>query len=449
MAAAREEIDGLRGQIGAKFPKYWAQRAPAVVTLAALTGQGVKPGPLAEDEALILISIPNYDEPRGLVFAVSRGGVAVGHVRENETRLVELTQKLRQQIQQPALSDEAGVHPTLAPFDRLAAWQLYDALLGDPALAPILARAKRLLFVTSDPLKEIPFGTLITAKPQGDPVARDAATLRSTRWLLREKAVSVFPSVSSLVALRMAAPRAPEPREPLLAFADPQFERAERGLPGDRKTRLFRSAEATATGYPVFRSLGRSGEEEMGRIAALLGAPRDAVLSGPAASEAAFKALARNGKLGKYHVLGFATHGLVPGDAENLQEPALALSVPTDTSEDGILRASEISALSISADVVLLSACNTGTLRQSRSLVGLSRAFLRAGSRAVIVTYWQVETDVGLRILPAMFAAAKADPKLSLAEALRAASLMMLDEGESDDAHPSRWAAYSLIGDGR
>jgi CHAT domain-containing protein len=447
ISQVRDEIERLRGQISAKFPEYWSLRSPAAATLESLTG-GPRAKPLlAEGEALILVSIPDYDEPGGLVFAVSRHGTAVGRVGLTQSKLTELATQLRRQIQQPTLTDDSAGPAPAAPFDRDSAWRLHQALFGDPALQAVLAKANTLLVVTSDPLKEIPFGVLVTRKPEGNVVASDPASLRGTAWLLREKAVTVFPSVASLVALRSTAPAVQQVRKPFLAFADPQFAAAPPS--GGDSGGSYRSAGAARTGFPVLRDLAGQGRAEMEGIARILGASEDSVLTGPAASEDALKRLANDGTLRGYRVLGFATHGLVPGDASSLREPALALSEPTSGKEDGILRASEISAMSLSADVILLSACNTGTLRQSRSLIGLSRAFLRGGARATVVTFWSVRNDVGARILPAAFAATRADPKLSLAQALRLASLRMLDDPSFDGAHPAQWAAYTMVGDGR
>src|SRR3546814_8473641 len=92
----------------------------------------------------------------------------------------------------------------------------------------------------------------------------------------------------------------------------------------------------------------------------------------------------------------FAPHGLVPGDLNGLAEPALALSAPavTGASGDGLLTMSEILGLRLNADWIVLSACNTasGDGASAEAVSGLGRAFFYAGTRAVLVTNWPVET---------------------------------------------------------
>ena len=95
--------------------------------------------------------------------------------------------------------------------------------------------------------------------------------------------------------------------------------------------------------------------------------------------------------LNNYRVIQFATHGLVAGDLSGLAEPALVLTpprVPTEA-DDGLLTASEIAALRLNADWVVLSACNTaaGTGQGAEALSGLARAFFYAGARALLVSH--------------------------------------------------------------
>ena len=99
-----------------------------------------------------------------------------------------------------------------------------------------------------------------------------------------------------------------------------------------------------------------------------------------------------------YRIVHFATHGLLAGETAQLAnanaEPALVLSPPVVASEedDGLLTASEISALKLNADWVVMSACNTagGGKPGAEALSGLARAFFYAGARALLVSHWPV-----------------------------------------------------------
>ena len=97
-----------------------------------------------------------------------------------------------------------------------------------------------------------------------------------------------------------------------------------------------------------------------------------------------------------------ATHGLVAGDVKGIGEPALVLTIPaTPTADDdGLLTASEVAQLKLNADWVVLSACNTmaGDRPGAEALSGLARAFFYAGSRALLVSHWTVESNAAARL---------------------------------------------------
>jgi CHAT domain-containing protein len=114
--------------------------------------------------------------------------------------------------------------------------------------------------------------------------------------------------------------------------------------------------------------------DEVKRIAAALGAKPDALVRGRDATERRV----RETDLSRYRVIAFATHGLLPGELDCQNEPALALAPPAAAGGDGLLDASEVAMLKLDADWVVLSACNTagpdGSLG-GESLSGLTRAF--------------------------------------------------------------------------
>ena len=107
-------------------------------------------------------------------------------------------------------------------------------------------------------------------------------------------------------------------------------------------------------------------------------------------------------------VLVFATHGLVPGDLDGLWEPSLALSAPEVTGEpgtDGLLTMGEVMGLTLDADWVVLSACNTaaGSGAGAEAVSGLGQAFFYAGARSLLVTGWPVETTSATALTTDLF----------------------------------------------
>ena len=142
--------------------------------------------------------------------------------------------------------------------------------------------------------------------------------------------------------------------------------------------------------------------------------------------------LVKSTKLSDRRVIVFATHGLVPGDLNGLSEPALALSAPevTGGKSDGLLTLSEILSLELDADWVVLSACNTGSASGAgaEAVSGLGRAFFYAGTRAVLVSHWPVETTSAKKLTTSLFRRQAAAPDLSRAAALQQAALQLIDE---------------------
>jgi CHAT domain-containing protein len=128
---------------------------------------------------------------------------------------------------------------------------------------------------------------------------------------------------------------------------------------------------------------------------------------------------------------------------------------------DGLLTASEITQLRLDADLVILSACNTAAAASrgtdaigAESLSGLARAFFYAGTRALLVSYWYVDSAAAVELMTATVKATKDGNGLGTAEALRRSMVALSkDESPRQDrppfSHPSVWGPFSIVGDGR
>jgi CHAT domain-containing protein len=130
----------------------------------------------------------------------------------------------------------------------------------------------------------------------------------------------------------------------------------------------------------------------------------------------------------------------------------LLLTPPEKASDidDGYLSASEIAALKLDADWVILSACNTaaGDTKDADALSGLARAFFYAGARSLLVSHWSVNSEATVKLITKAVAELKSDPKIGRAEALRRSMSSMIDTGTDDEAHPALWAPFVLVGEG-
>lgn len=143
--------------------------------------------------------------------------------------------------------------------------------------------------------------------------------------------------------------------------------------------------------------------------------------------------------LGAYRYIHFATHGVLGGEIPGLGEPALVLA--SDAAGDAFLRASDAAALNLNAMLTVLSACNTGSGRvmTGEGVLGMSRAFLLAGSQHVLVSLWPVDSKVTEELMVSFYRHERAgrDPDM----ALRAAMI----EVRQQRRHPFYWAPFTLI----
>ena len=461
IATLRDERAALRRRIDADFPDYAALVRPQPVAVERLQ-QVLKP-----DEALVATLVTAR---RTLVWAIPKSGkAAFAVVPKGRDALERAVQALR-----ASLDPQARTLGDIPPFDVETAHALYASLLQPVAAG--WEKAKSVFVVGHDVLGRLPFQVLVTREVALPPAERLLfSRYRGVPWLIRERAVTALPSVTSLVGLRRSQP-AQSAARPFFGVGDPWFSARQAAQARAQPVARQVAAATTARGAPVslrnlpstrglssadLSSLPRLPEtaEEIARIAAVLKAdPARDVLTGERATEEAV----RTTDLRPYRVISFATHGLVPGDLDGLTEPALALTAPAvgGSRGDGLLTMSEVLSMRLNADWVVLSACNTGAAdgRGAEAFSGLGRAFFYAGARALLLSNWPVHSAATTLLMTELFRRHAENPSLPRAEALRRAMLHLIDDGAFVDAardtrlfayaHPLFWAPFSVVGDG-
>ena len=157
-------------------------------------------------------------------------------------------------------------------------------------------------------------------------------------------------------------------------------------------------------------------------------------------------------QLAQYGIVHFATHGALSGQVDGNSEPGLLMTPPEVASEedDGYLTASEITALKLDADWVILSACNTaaGGASGAEALSGLARAFFYAQARALLVSHWEVASDTTVKLITGAMRRLAADKTMGRAEAMRQSMLALIDTGTPQEARPAFWAPFVVVGEG-
>ena len=446
--AVRDDID--RGEREVKAARAGIIRAfPAYVALADPKPLGVAEAQalLGPDEALVAVLVGSV---KSFVWAISRERTEWAEIEIGAKTLSDEVGALRngldplaQQDAEGSVGSRAGV---VQGFDLNRAHALYNLVLGP--VAPVLAGKRHLIVVPTGPLSSLPFQVLVTAPP----VVTGSATevLRNASWLIKTHALSVLPSVPSLSALRKL-PGGGSGTRPFFGVGDPILDGPD---PASRQRgakqravaapgRFYRNGLADVRAVRELTPLPDTADE-LRTIARVLGAPPEAINLREAASETRVKTTPLN----EYRVVHFATHGLVAGELSGLSEPALVLTPPATPSDadDGLLTASEIAALRLNADWVVLSACNTaaGEGQGADALSGLARAFFYAGARALMVSHWAVYSTAATELTTGTFATLAANPGLGRAEAFRRAMLGLIADGKA----PSYWAPFVVVGEG-
>ena len=166
------------------------------------------------------------------------------------------------------------------------------------------------------------------------------------------------------------------------------------------------------------------------------------------ATEGRIRHLSEQGILERYRYVLFSTHGVfTPGDTS---KSFLALNPSESSGEgfDGMLTPGDISTLALSADLVFLSACETGLSEESKSeaLLGLPYAFFLAGARQVIATFWNVDDESSRLFVKHFFRNLVNGSRTSVSQALRKTKIAFLRGDYPGYEHPRFWSGYALYG---
>jgi CHAT domain-containing protein len=377
-----------------------------------------------------------------------------------------------------ALSIEPSNLGDIPEFDLRVAFYLYSKLLQP--VEDVWKDARELIIVASGPLGQLPFSVLPTSRVALEKETNEIfANYREVPWLIRRVSITRHPSVSSFVTLR-SLPEGDPNRKAFVGFGDPIFDKAQlaqsgnigvgynneygyrsRGLSirGIRHTEMghLDNKQILSTQLSHLVRLPDTAEEIKSMAQAIGADPVHDVYLMQYASEGKIKKM----NLSDRRVIAFASHGLVPGDLDGLYQPAIALSAPSVTgdAEDGLLTLGEVLKLKLNADWVILSACNTGSTdgANAEAVSGLGRAFFYAGTRAVLVSMWAVETTSARYLTTGVLNHQKEDKNLSRAKALQKSILELIDKKVLRDenldtivasyAHPFFWAPFVIVGE--
>ena len=419
--AALADADQVLQAASPNYGQLVQQVVPAATVLAALR----------PNEAFAAMTL---SDKAGWVFLLrpagdGEGPITVARIEGGTARIGDLVHRLRESIE----PTDTGV----PKFNAAAAQDLYTATLG--GVAKPLAGVTALVVAPAGPLLSVPFAVLLTGPA-------DDANLAEAPWLMRKMTIAHVPSPANFVTLRKSG---------LAQGTHPWF-----GFGGFRPVTL---AQAKATfsnpgctgsaelfaGLPPLPSARR----ELDAARQLLGAsPSDEMLDAAFTADAVLHA-----DLKPYRILHFATHALLPAELHCENDAAIVTSAPAGApnADGALLTANKVVDLNLDADLVILSACNSGgpgATTGGESLSGLARAFFYAGSRSLLVTHWSVNDQAAAFLVADTLRRTRAAPDAGVATALRDSELGLLAAAghalPAALAHPFYWAPFAVIGDG-
>ncbi|MDQ2098722.1 MAG: tetratricopeptide repeat protein [Tychonema bourrellyi B0820] len=314
------------------------------------------------------------------------------------------------------------------------------ATLSKIILAPVAEQLqqKRLLIVGDGELQYIPFSAL--------PVPMSPTTA-SPKLLIAEHEIVSLPSASTLSIIRQStANRALAPKA-VAVLADPVF---------DAQDKRVKASSNPQTSPLLTPNLTRVTESEGETWTRLAGTRKEAeiILSLVADSEEmqAFDFDANLDKaadsvLSNYRIVHFATHGFFNRKNRQISGIVLSLVNQQGASQNGYLLTPAIFNLNLPAELVVLSGCETGKGEnvKGEGIIGLTRGFMYAGAKRVMVSLWSVSDEEETSELMSRFYQKMLKDGLPAARAFREAQLSMMQEGKE----PYYWAPFILQGEWR
>jgi CHAT domain-containing protein/Tfp pilus assembly protein PilF len=297
--------------------------------------------------------------------------------------------------------------------------ELFQELVS-PGLEPGL---KKIVIVPDDILNLLPFETLLTSKEPDS-------------WLVRDYMVGYTPSLSSLRILMERHQNGPRPRKDLLAIGNPVYGSSSGAENGNTLSPavLYNFDSSSNISLPALKYSGL----EIENISHLFRQNKVTVLEKENATERWLK----SNPLADYKIIHFAAHSVI--DDKKPTRSAIVLSFRQNLAGNGLLQTRDIYNLKLNADLVTLSACQTGLGQfiRGEGIEGLSRAFFYAGSSSVLMSLWSVNDQATYLLMERFYRHLKSSE--SLMGALRNAKLEMIHSRTL--SHPYYWAGFVISG---
>jgi CHAT domain-containing protein len=443
---SRQEIEAFGKEIGALEDEYQRvqvairKASPAYAALTQPQPLGLKEIQQLLEPNTVLLEYSLGDE-RSYLWAVTQDsmkayalpkGEEIGKVAQ------EVYHSLTARSVTKSLETPSQREQRIAQAD--GQFQQSSAELARMILAPAAAEfgTRRMVVIADGALQYVPFAALPLPGSKQRPL------------ILDHELVSL-PSASSLAVQRQTlANRKPAPKgvaviaDPVFSARDSRFKsRTTSAATADDDTRIIEHVGYGSGGPLNVRRLPFT-RQEADRILAV--APAGSNLR--AVDFRANRSIATSGELSHYRYVHFATHGYLDTSRAGLSAIVLSLVDEQGKPQDGFLRTHDIYNLKLPAELVVLSACETGLGKdvKGEGLEGLTRGFMYAGARRIVVSLWNVNDKATAGLMQQLYVGMLKNKKTPAA-ALRAAQIEMLKMKQWQS--PYFWAAFVMQGEWR
>jgi CHAT domain-containing protein/tetratricopeptide (TPR) repeat protein len=442
-----DQYEEVQAQIRAHSPRY------AVLTqLQTANLSAIQRDILDADTMLLEYSL---GDERSYLWAVTPNSIASFELparRKIEDTAKRLYRLLSSPLQMHIDEDGQKGRASTEDYYSETATQLSQMLLQPIAQ---LLKGKRLILVADGALQYLPFGAL------PEPGSRDQNRNGLQPLVLTHELISL-PSISTLGVLRKEITgRSLAPKD-IAVLADPVFEKDDPRV--YHKAKIARGKSASRSRDPdksrsqvLLRSAEESGAvKESYRFPRLPYAYQEAKAILSLVSPDQYKlakgfeanySLATSSELAQYRIVHFATHGLLNPVHPQLSGIVLSLVDEQGNSQDGFLRLNDIYNLKLSAELVVLSACQTalGKEIKGEGLGGITRGFIFAGAARVVASLWKVDDRATAELMRLFYNGLLGPQRLRPAAALKAAQVAMWQQPRWNS--PFYWAAFILQGE--
>jgi CHAT domain-containing protein len=323
---------------------------------------------------------------------------------------------------------------TVPDFDIESSKKLHELIIKP--IKYLINNKKELFIVPDKALLSLPFEVLIDSNEELI-IKKD---YKNINWFGKKYIISYYPTVFSFHNLNQIEFK--QANIDFLGFGDPKF-KTEKNIKTAKVdyVKLMQRGIADADEIRKMSELPETKDELM--FIANIFKDKSKLYLGKEFNEDTVKSI----NLKDYKYISFATHAVIANQLNDIAEPGLILTPPKKSTKenDGILTTSEIEKLNLQSDIVILSACNTASedgTSNAEGLSGLASAFFQAGTKSLMVTHWDVETNSAVQLTTGTFD--KMKKTKNLAKALQQTKIEMINNEKT--SHPIYWAPFVLIG---